>query len=151
MYWILGNSFPQRKRAWFSSVTTFTLAFLEGRYFLEKSVSLSLSGSLPFSPKLVDGSPELKNCQHPFLHLWSWRQQSKLGAVVIPNAHRMMLWSYCEEVASGVSGLELSRTLSSLLSWKYIQGKGLWYPPPLWYLATLSSNPSSALAGPKTV
>lgn len=58
---------------------------------------------------------------------------------------RVMLWSYSDGVAAGVAGCPgLPRAFSSLLGWKYIQGKGLglFSPCGIWlYWAQIPAQP----------
>ena len=70
-YW--GILFHKESGHWPALWLHSTLTLLEGRYFLEKSVSLSHFWQTSFLTKPMVGSPELKACQQPFLHMWPWR------------------------------------------------------------------------------
>ena len=65
-----------------SSVTTFYVGLAGGKILSGKISQFIPLWQLSFLTKPAVVSPELKDCCEPFLHLWPWRYQKKLGAVV---------------------------------------------------------------------
>lgn len=123
--------------------------------FWKNAVSLSHFWQASFLTKAVVGLLEPKDCCEPFLHLQPWRWQRKLGLQSAPPGSQIVIQSSSEKVGplSGVAGLPgASQGFQFSASLEVHSGQRAWvFFFSVWYLAMLSSNPSSALAELKTV